>query len=101
MRRAALLGALAAKVETLKIIDVLGIETPKTQVIAGMCSALKAGKHVLVVSPTVGTALIKSAANIPHLSVLRADSLNVVDLVNADTIIVEQAALAQIQEVYG
>jgi len=101
MRRAALLGALAAKVETLKIIDVLGIETPKTRVIAGMCTALKAGKHVLVVSPTVGTALVKSAANIPHLSVLRADSLNVVDLVNADTIIVEQAALAEIQEVYG
>jgi large subunit ribosomal protein L4 len=101
MRRAALLGALAAKVETLKIIDMLGIETPKTQVIAGMCTALKAGKHVLVVSPVVGTALVKSAANIPHLSVLRADSLNVVDLVNADTIIVEQAALAEIQEVYG
>jgi hypoxanthine phosphoribosyltransferase len=59
------------------------------------------GKHVLVVSPTVGTALVKSAANIPHLSVLRADSLNVVDLVNADTIIVEQSALAEIQEVYG
>jgi ribosomal protein L4 len=33
--------------------------------------------------------------------VLRADSLNVVDLVNADTIIVEQSALAEIQEVYG
>jgi ribosomal protein L4 len=63
--------------------------------------AFKAGKHVLVVSPVVGTALVKSAANIPHLSVLRADSLNVVDLVNADTIIVEQAALAEIQEVYG
>ena len=48
-----------------------------------------------------GTALVKSAANIPYLSVLRADSLNVVDLVNADTIIVEQSALAEIQEVYG
>ena len=56
---------------------------------------------MLVVAPTVGGALVKSAANIPHLSVLRADSLNLVDLVNADTIIVEQAALATIQEVYG
>ena len=52
-------------------------------------------------SGNIGTALVKSAANIPHLSVLRADSLNVVDLVNADTIIVEQSALAEIQEVYG
>ena len=53
------------------------------------------------VAPVVGSALVKSAANIPGLEVLRADSLNVVDLVNADTIIMEQAALATIQEVYG
>jgi large subunit ribosomal protein L4 len=44
---------------------------------------------------------VKSAANIPLLAVLRADSLNLVDLMNADTIIVEKAALATIQEVYG
>ena len=94
MRRAALLGALAAKVETLKVVDVLGIEAPKTQVITKMCVALSAGKRVLVVAPTVDSALVKSAANIPYLMVLRADSLNLVDLINADTIIVEQSALA-------
>jgi large subunit ribosomal protein L4 len=66
-----------------------------------MCVALSAGKRVLVVAPTVDSALVKSAANIPYLLVLRADSLNLVDLVNADTIIVEQSALATIQEVYG
>jgi large subunit ribosomal protein L4 len=101
MRRAALLGALAAKVETLKVVDAIGVETPKTKVIAGMCLALKAGKRVLVVAPTVDSSLVKSTANIPNLSVLRADSLNVVDLVNADTIIMEQGSLATIQEVYG
>jgi large subunit ribosomal protein L4 len=101
MRRAALLGALTAKVETLKVVDLLGVEVPKTQVIASMCAALKAGKRVLVVAPTVSSALVKSAANIRDLSVLRADSLNVVDLINADTIIMEQGSLATIQEVYG
>jgi large subunit ribosomal protein L4 len=101
MRRAALLGALTAKVETLKVVDVLGIEAPKTQVITKMCVALSAGKRVLVVAPTVDSALVKSAANIPYLLVLRADSLNLVDLINADTIIVEPSALATIQEVYG
>ncbi|MEY4388801.1 MAG: ribosomal protein l4 [Chloroflexota bacterium] len=101
MRRAALLGALSAKVETLKVVDAIGIEVPKTKAIAGMCTALKAGRRVLVVAPVVDSALVKSVANIPNVSALRADSLNVVDLVNADTIIVEQAALATIQEVYG
>ena len=97
----ALLGALSAKVPTLKVVDALGVEAPKTKVISSMCGALGAGKRVLVVAPVVGSALVKSAANIPGLEVLRADSLNVVDLVNADTIIMEQAALATIQEVYG
>jgi len=101
MRRAALLGALSSKVDTLKVVDALGVQAPKTKVIAGMCHALNAGRRVLVVAPTVDGSLVKSAANIPHLSVLRADSLNVVDLVNADTIIMEQASLATIQEVYG
>ena len=77
------------------------LQTPKTQVISKMCLALSAGKRVLVVAPTVDSALVKSAANIPLLAVLRADSLNLVDLMNADTIIVEKAALATIQEVYG
>ena len=101
MRRAALLGALSAKVDTLKVVDEFGMQTPKTQVISKMCLALSAGKRVLVVAPTVDSALVKSAANIPLLAVLRADSLNLVDLMNADTIIVEKAALATIQEVYG
>lgn len=101
MRRAALLGALSAKVDALKVVDELGIQAPKTQVISKMCVALSAGKRVLVVAPIVDGALVKSAANIPQLAVLRADSLNLIDLMNADTIIVEKAALATIQEVYG
>ena len=83
------------------MVDLIGVEAPKTQVIARMCAALKAGKRVLVVAPTVSSDLVKSAANIRDLSVLRADSLNVVDLINADTIIMEQGSLATIQEVYG
>ena len=32
---------------------------------------------------------------------IRADSLNVVDLINADVVVIEQPALARMQEVYG
>jgi large subunit ribosomal protein L4 len=42
-----------------------------------------------------------SARNLPRVEVIRADSLNVVDLVNADTIVIEQPALARMQEVYA
>ena len=32
---------------------------------------------------------------------IRADSLNVVDLLNADVVVIEQPALARMEEVYG
>ena len=75
MRRAELLGALSAKVPTLKVVDLLGVEAPKTKIIASMCGALGAGRRVLVVAPVVGSALVKSAANIPGLEVLRVRGL--------------------------
>ena len=34
------------------------------------------------------------------VDVILADSLNVVDLVNADTVVIEQPALARMEEVY-
>jgi ribosomal protein L4 len=41
-----------------------------------------------------------SARNLPKVDVILADSLNVVDLINADTIVIEQPALARLGEVY-
>ncbi len=37
----------------------------------------------------------------PKLEVILADSLNVVDLLNADTVLIEQPALARMAEVYA
>ena len=42
-----------------------------------------------------------SSRNLPTVTVIRADSLNVVDLLNADVVVIEQPALARMQEVYG
>jgi hypothetical protein len=42
-----------------------------------------------------------SARNLPTVDVILADSLNVVDLLRADVVLIEQPALARIEEVYG
>ena len=42
-----------------------------------------------------------SARNLPRVEVLLADSLNVVDLVKADLVLIEQPALARMEEVYA
>jgi ribosomal protein L4 len=42
-----------------------------------------------------------SARNLPTVEVILADSLNVVDLLKADLVLIEQPALARMEEVYA
>ena len=57
--------------------------------------------RVLVVAPATDERLILSARNLPEVEVILADSLNVVDLLNADVVLIEQPALARMSEVYA
>jgi len=102
MKRLALRGALTAKLgdEAIRILDTFGLEQIKTQDVAGVLSALNATGRVLVVAPAGDDKLRLSARNLPTVEVILADSLNVVDIVNADTIVIEQPALARMEEVY-
>ena len=103
MKRAALRGALTAKLgdEAIRVVDGFGLEAIKTKEFAGILGALKADGRVLVVAPAVDEKLRLSARNLPSVAVILADSLNVVDVVNADTLVIEQPALARLEEVYG
>jgi large subunit ribosomal protein L4 len=102
MKRAALRGALTAKLgdEAIRIIDAFGLEAIKTREVAGILGALKASGRVLVVAPTGDERLRLSTRNLPKVDVILADSLNVVDIINADTVVIEQPALARLGEVY-
>jgi large subunit ribosomal protein L4 len=107
MRRLALRSALTAKLgdDAIRVIDTFGMAAdPRTKVFAGILQALGAGdgheRRVLVVAPAKDEMLLRSAANLPSVSVILADSLNVVDLLNADAILIEQPALARMDEVY-
>jgi large subunit ribosomal protein L4 len=103
MKRAALRGALTAKLgdEAIRVVDAFGLEAARTKDFVGVLSALRADGRVLVVAPAADEKLRLSARNLPSVAVILADSLNVVDIVNADTIVIEQPALARLGEVYG
>lgn len=108
MRRSAIRGALSAKLadDAIRVVDRFGMDAePKTKAFVGVLEALGAGdgkaRKVLVVAPTRDAALERSAANLPKVSVILADSLNVVDLLDADAVLIEQPALARIEEVYA
>ena len=102
MKRLALRGALTAKFgdEAIKVIDTFGLEAIRTKDLAGVLRALEATGRVLVVAPGRDKTLELSARNLPTVEVILADSLNVVDLLKADLILIEQPSLARMQEVY-
>jgi large subunit ribosomal protein L4 len=103
MKRLALRGALTAKFgdEAIKVIDAFGLEAIRTRDLAGVLRALDATGRVLVVAPARDQTLELSARNLPTVEVILADSLNVVDLLRADLILIEQPSLARMQEVYA
>ena len=103
MKRLALRGALTAKLgdDQVKVIDGFGLGATKTKELAGVLKALDATGRVLVVAPGRDEILELSARNLPTVNVILADSLNVVDLLKADVVLIEQPALARMEEVYA
>ena len=102
MRRLALRGALTAKLgdAAIRVVDTFALERIKTSDFLGILTALKATGRVLIVAPGGDEQLRLSARNLPTVEIILADSLNVVDLIKADTIVIEQPSLARMEEVY-
>jgi large subunit ribosomal protein L4 len=104
MKRLALCGALTAKLDdgAIRVVDAFGLEAPKTRNVIDILAALgRSEGRVLIVAPGTDETLILSARNLPRVEVIRADSLNVVALLNADTVLIEQPALSKMEEVYA
>jgi large subunit ribosomal protein L4 len=103
MKRLALRGALTAKFgdDRIKVIDTFGLEDIRTRDFVGVLDALKADGRILVVAPGRDERLELSSRNVPAVEVILADSLNVVDVLNADVVLIEEPALARMTEVYA
>jgi large subunit ribosomal protein L4 len=103
MKRLALRGALTAKFDdaAIKVIDSFGLDAIRTRELVSVLGALEAEGRVLVVAPSRDEMLELSARNLPKVEIILADSLNVVDLLNADVVLIEQPALARMEAVYA
>jgi large subunit ribosomal protein L4 len=103
MKRLALHGALTSKFGdgAVKVVDELGLDEPKTRVLVGYLDALQATGRVLVVANGTDANLDMSARNLPGVSIIRPDSLNIVDVMNADVVLITQPSLATMAEVYA
>ena len=103
IRRAAMFSALSSKVAggELVVIDSINATEYKTKNMINMLSAVGAAKKTLVVLPEVNNFVIKSCANIEGVKTTQWNTINVYDILNCDTLIVAQGAVAKIEEVYA
>ena len=103
MRRSALRGVLSAKRadDELRVVEGFGIDQIKTKTMLERLAAWKAGGKVLLVLPARDEKVELSCRNLREVRVVLADSLNVVDLLEADTVVFTRDALERAQEVYG
>ena len=102
VKRLALKSVLSAKAAEGAVIVVDGLEMPeiKTKTMKGFLNAVGAKKTVMI-TPEVNENVIKSARNIPGVLTTTAKILSVYDIVNANQIVVDKAALAIIEEVFA
>lgn len=103
VRRLALKSALSAKAQEgqLVVIDSIKQENIKTAEFRKFLDAVKVDGKAVVVTPAVDETVVKSARNLPGVLTTPAAQLNVYDIVNAKYLVVDQAALAKIEEVYA
>ena len=104
-RRLALRTAIAGQAENLIVVQPFAeqLTQPKTKELAQALKRWGAtdNKKVLLILAEVPENILLSARNIPYLKVLRADNLNIYDVLAADTILATAEALEKLQEVYS
>ena len=102
VKRLALKSVLSAKAAEgkLVVIDSIKMDAIKTADLRKFLSAVKVDGKAVVVTPEVDNVIVKSARNIPGVLTTVANILSVYDIINAQYLVVDQAALAKIEEVY-
>jgi large subunit ribosomal protein L4 len=103
MRRSALRGVLSAKQAdgAVRVVEGFGIDEVKTKTMMARLGGWKAEGKVLLVLAARDENVELSCRNLREVRVILADSLNVVDLLEADTVVFTRAALDRAQEVYA
>ena len=102
-KRLALKSALSAKAAdaAVVVIDAIEMKAPKTKEFAAFLAAVNAEKKPLVITAAADKNVVLSGRNIPGCQVTFANLVNVYDVVNADKLVVDKAALEKLVEVFA
>ena len=104
-RRLALRTALMSRADAITVVRDFGkgLDKPKTrEIVAGLQRlGISANAKVLLILDGASDVIRLSVNNLETVRLIKADQLNVFDLLNANHLVVSEEALAKIQEVYG
>ena len=103
VKRLAMKSALSAKAqaEEIVVIDAIKMDSIKTKTFKTFLNAVGVNGKALVVTAENDAIVVKSAANIPGILLTFANLINVYDILNAQKLVVDKAALAKIEEVFA
>ena len=103
VKRLALKSVLSAKAASgdIIVVDSIAMDDIKTKDFKGFLDAVKCDGKAVVITPEVRETVVKSARNIPGVLTTTAKILSVYDIVNAKYLVIDQSALAVIEEVFA
>jgi large subunit ribosomal protein L4 len=104
MRRLAIRSALSDKVANAQLIVVnsLNLETPRTKDMIALLDRLPVeGKKVLMMVPQRDENIVRSTRNIPNAKVQHVSSINVIELLKHDFVIMPRQTVRWIELVFG
>jgi large subunit ribosomal protein L4 len=105
MRRLAIRSALSDKVanESLVVVDSIVLETPRTKDMLALLEKLPSsdGRRVLVMLPQRDENVVLSTRNIPSAKVQHVSSINVIELLKHDYVIMPVQTVRWIEMVFG
>ena len=103
VRQLAIKSALSDKVLTgdMIVLDALNMDSYKTKTVVDCLKAIGAGKKTLIVLEDNNAFAVKSIANIKGVKATQVNTINVYDIVNADTLVMVKGAVAKLEEVYA
>jgi len=103
VRRLALKSALSAKVveQNFLVLDALTLAAPKTKEFTKILKDLSLEKKSLFVTADLDENVALSARNIPGVTVLTANGINVLDLLGHEKVVFTKSAVEKVEEVLG
>ena len=101
-KQLALKSALTSRVQENKfiVVDAIKLEEAKTKKFAEALNNLKVTKALVILNENDAN-VVRSAKNIPTVKTALTNTINVYDILKYDTVVIDKAAVATIEEVYA